>query len=292
MRVLLTGGDGFIGRNLQLRLGERHEVLAPHRSELDLLDDGAVRRWLADRRVDAIVHSATIPGHRNAPPAPDLGMRNLRMFFSLALHSSPSTRVVVLGSGAEYDVTRMEPRAKEESAGRFVPADDTGLSKLVMSLHAERDPRCVHLRPFGVFGPHEDWEIRFVSNAICKALFDRPVTLRQNRRLDYIWVEDLAAVVEHVLVNDMPHRTYNVTPDEMPDLLTLARLVLDVAGKDLPIRMGAPGLGPEYTGDNTRLRSAIPGLSLTPLREAVTTLWGWYSGRREFIRPEALEVDK
>ena len=292
MRVLLTGGSGFIGRNLREHLTTRHEILAPPHAEIDFLDEVGVRAWFDRNPVDAIVHAATVPGHRNAPVTSDLALKNLKMFLHLAQHSPPSIRAVILGSGAEYDVSRMGPRVREEEAGRWVPGDETGFSKLICSFLAAGHPRFVHLRPFGVFGPHEDWEIRFISNAICKTLFDRPITLRQNRRLDYFWVGDLALVVEHFLVHEGRYRAYNVTPDETPDLLSLARVIREVSGKDVPIEIERDGMGPEYTGDNSRLKEEIPGLRVTPIREAISRLYAWYVERRGLIHEEALLTDK
>src|SRR4051794_6084270 len=59
MRILLTGASGFVGSNLR-QVFEAHaaEVLAPGHAELDLTEAGRVRRWVADRRPDAIVHCA------------------------------------------------------------------------------------------------------------------------------------------------------------------------------------------------------------------------------------------
>ena len=54
----------------------------------------------------------------------------------------------------------------------------------------------MELRLFGVFGRHEDYAIRFISNAICKTLFDLPITLRQNRTFSYLYVDDLGPIVE------------------------------------------------------------------------------------------------
>jgi dTDP-4-dehydrorhamnose reductase len=60
VRILLTGGSGFVGSNLLHVFAERHgaEVLAPGHAELDLVDAGAVRRYVASARPDAIVHAA------------------------------------------------------------------------------------------------------------------------------------------------------------------------------------------------------------------------------------------
>ncbi len=57
----------------------------------------------------------------------------------------------------------------------------------------------MELRLFGVFGPHEDYAIRFISNAICKALFGLPITLRQNRTFSYLFIDDLGPIVERFL---------------------------------------------------------------------------------------------
>lgn len=292
-RVLLTGGAGFIGRNLLARLSGRFRILAPPRAELDLLDDGSVRRWFNRNPVDAIVHSATIPGHRNSPPAHNLGLGNIRMLVHLVHAAPPSTRFVVIGSGAEYDLSRPLARVREDDAGHPVPSDETGFSKLAQADLAGGRSGFVHLRPFGVFGPHEDWEIRFVSNALCKALHGLPITLRQNRLLDYVWVDDLCDVIVRFLLRGGGTQVvYNITPDATPDLLSIARLARDVARADVPILVARDGIGLEYTGDNTRLRAEFPDVVFTPFREALERLCAFYRDRLDRIPRERLLVDK
>jgi len=293
VRVLVTGGSGFIGRNLRESLSSRHTVLSPARSELDFLDGCRVRAWLTEHRVDAVVHAATTPGHRNAPPDPDLAVKNIRMMENLLECRALYGPLVVLGSGAAYDTSRPLVRVREEELGAYVPEDQTGFSKLLMARLGDRLPGVVTLLPFGVFGPHEDWEIRFISNALCKALAGLPITLRQNRRFDYVWIGDLARIVGHFLEATVPPGSvYNATPDESVDLLDLARLVLDVCATDLPVHVARNGMGLEYTGDNERLRRAVPGLRFRPIRETVIALRDWYREHPEIIRKEALAVDK
>jgi len=293
VRVLLTGGSGFIGRNLQRLLPPSIELLAPSRAELDLLDGASVRSWLETHRPDAVVHAATTPGHRNASPDPHLAEKNLRMFLHLFEGERFWGRMIVIGSGAAYDLRSLPPKVREEELGRSVPEDPTGLSKLASARIGRSHPRVVHLLPFGVFGPHEDWEIRFISNAICKALHGLPVTLRQNRRFDYAWVGDLVRVVEHFLLAPAwKHDVYNVTPDSAVELKELARMVLDACEADLPVLVAREGMGPEYSGDNSRLRSEVPGFAFRPIREAVGDLVDWYRGNFEMIRREALLTDR
>src|SRR5688572_17834659 len=59
MRVLLTGGSGMVGRNLQEHpAAKEFEILAPRRAELDLREREAVRRYLEARRPDIVIHAA------------------------------------------------------------------------------------------------------------------------------------------------------------------------------------------------------------------------------------------
>ncbi|MEK6778394.1 MAG: NAD(P)-dependent oxidoreductase, partial [Candidatus Deferrimicrobiota bacterium] len=62
--------------------------------------------------------------------------------------------------------------------------------------------------------------------------------------------------------------------------------------KDLPIVVALPGMGPEYSGDNGRLRKEIPGLAFTEIGEAIHRLSSWYAERRGSINRDLLLVDK
>ena len=57
MKVLFTGGSGFIGRNVIPILREKYEVIAPTRSELNLLDTKEVEKYVIDGKFDIIISS-------------------------------------------------------------------------------------------------------------------------------------------------------------------------------------------------------------------------------------------
>src|ERR1035437_1096679 len=297
MRILLTGGSGFVGRNLLEHLSREHEVLAPTHAELDLADDRAVDAWFRAHEVDAVVLGAVRPGHRAAQdPARQL-WSNLRMFFNITRTSNRFGRLVFLSSGAAYDTRSALVRVAEDRLGASVPEDEHGLSKYTIARYMEAlgpqaRPSVVELRLFGVFGPYEDYGIRFISNAICRTLFDLPITLRQDRRFSYLFIRDLMPVIDWALVGRPEHVAYNVAPDWADSLHDIGHLVSIRTGKDLPVLVAVEGYGREYSADNARLRKEMPHLRFTPTEVAIDRLFRWYEDRRSEIDATRLDIDK
>jgi GDP-L-fucose synthase len=268
------------------------EVLTPRHTDLDLNDEVGVYRYLERNRVDYVVHCAVKPGHRNAPDTSQLLLNNLRMYFSLERNQELYSRLVVVGSGAIYDNRRYGPKRTEESYGESLPYDEHGFAKYVIEKSIEHSRNAFDLRVFGIYGRYEDYQIRFISNMICKALAGLPLTIKQDRRFDYLWVEDLAPIVVQTLLAPPKWKSINVTPDQSASLLDIARLVLEVVGRpELPLVVAQPGIGLEYSGDNSRLRLWMPDLKLTPLRNGIEKLTEWYRGNWTSIDKSKLTVD-
>jgi GDP-L-fucose synthase len=296
MIVLVTGGSGFIGRHIVARLSLSHEVLAPSHADLDLTDGDAVKRWLAGKSIDAVVHAAVKPGHRNAPDATSLTDQNLRQFFAILRCRDAFGRLVVVSSGAVYGAQRPVAGVREEDLGDVLPADEHGFSKYVEALELQHDGDAVELRPFGVFGPGEDYAIRFISNACCKALLGLPITLRRDRVFSYVWVEDLATVVEAALHDKrsggLAAGAYNVTPPAPVRLRELADMVVAVSADKVPVKVAQAGMGSDYFGDAGKLNAALPGSTPTTMIEGVRRLYDWYAQRRRQIDRAVLLVDR
>lgn len=289
---MLTGGSGFIGRNIREQLGEKYRIFAPGSRELDLTDGTAVRDFLRRRRIDFVIHGAIRPGHRNAQdPSRQLEI-NTRMFFNLLGNAKLFRKMIFLSSGSVYDMKYYRPRMKEDYCGCHIPSDELGLSKYIAARFIELSSNIVELRLLGIFGKYEDYAIRFISNAICKTLFDLPITLKINRRFDYLYIDDLMPVLEYFLREPADFSCYNVTPGRPVELLELARMVKEISGKDLPVLVAREGMGPEYTASNLRLRKQIPGLHFTPIKTAVTRLYQWYAEHKSQIDRELLLFDK
>jgi UDP-glucose 4-epimerase len=297
MRILLTGGSGFIGRNLVEHLSRDHEVLAPTHADLDLNDNRAVDAWFRTHEVDAVVHGAVRPGHRAAQDPSRQLWSNLRMFFNMVRNSDRFGRLVFLSSGAVYDTRDALVRVPEDRLGASVPEDEHGLSKYAIARYLEAlgprgRPSVVELRLFGVFGRYEDYGVRFISNAICRTLCDLPITLRQDRRFSYLFIQDLMPVVDWALAAQPAQAAYNVAPDWTDSLHDLAVAVSLRSRKGMPVLVANEGSGKEYSADNARLRKELPHVTFTPTEDAIDRLFQWYAERLADIDLSRLDIDR
>ncbi len=293
MNIFLTGGSGFIGRNIRgSYLAGKYNIIAPAHKDVDLLDEDSVGSFFRHYNIDVVVHAAAKPGHRNAKEPGKVFYENSRIFFNLARNTDYFQKMLVIGSGAIYDMRYYQPKMKEEYFDTHVPVDEHGLCKYVCGKYIQNTDKIKDLRVFGVFGKYEDYAIRFISNMICKAIFDIPMTMKQNRRFDYLYIDDLMPVLDYFIQNESRYKEYNATPDESVELYDLAQKIRDLSGKDLPIIIEKEGMGPEYSGDNARLKKEVAGLSFTPIDSAIRQLYGWYLDNRSLVNRDALLVDR
>lgn len=289
--VLITGGSGFVGRNLAEQLGCGYDVAVPGRAELDLTEEESVRHYFERRRFDVVVHAATVRSSRITGEPPGLLADNLRMFFNLARHRDRFGRMFHFGSGAEFDRRHYRPRMSEDYLGVHTPADGYGFSKYVCAKYGESLEGVTNLRLFGVFGKYEDWRVRFISNACCRVIHGLPIVLRRDVLFDYLDVDDLAAIVRWFIDHGAPERAYNVCTGAPVALSALAGIVAEVSGRNPEIIVREPGLGVEYSGDNTRLMAALGGFRFTEMRESVGRLYAWYEAHKHEVDPALLRFD-
>jgi UDP-glucose 4-epimerase len=292
MKLLITGGSGFIGRNLAEYFAPRYEVSAPSSSHLNLLDAPAVRKYLCTNRFDVVLHAATTRSNRRLAAPPDLLDRNCRMFFNLVRNEGLFARMIHFGSGAECDRAGLPAQVREDYFDSSVPTDPYGFSKYICAKHIARSDRIVNLRLFGVFGKYEDYTVRFIANACCRALKGLPIVIRQDVVFDYLYVNDLAKITDW-FVNHEPHyKTYNVCSGVGLALRKLADLIAEVSGRNPEVIVGTGGMAPEYTADNTLLLNEIGGYAFSKMSDCIQELYTWYLGRERDVDCASLRFDE
>lgn len=275
-KILITGSRGFIGNNLVKSLREEYELSTPTSRELNLLDDVGIIKYLSVNHFDVIIHSANRNNTRFNISQYDSLDGNLRMFFNLQRCRQLYGKMIYFGSGAEYDNRHYIPMMKEEYFDQFVPADPYGFSKYIMAKSCKKDDNIYELCLFGVYGKYEEWERRFISNAICRALKGMDITIQKNVRFDYLWIDDLIEILKWFIENEPNEKRYNVCRGESIDLYSLATIVKKTLGVNNSIIVGEDGWKPEYSGNNNRLLKEIGDFQFTSFDKSISILCNYY----------------
>ncbi len=205
------------------------------------------------------------------------------MFTNLINCSDYVEKIIYFGSGAEFDKRYPVIKVREEEFGVRRPNTPYGISKYTKNEIARVSKKIYNLRSFGLFGKYEDWRIYFISNLCCKAIFNLPLTIRQDCLFDYLYVKDMCRIVEWFIENTPKYHDYNVCSGNPILLSDIAKLIREISGKDLPIIIENKGMNLEYTGNNSRLLKEVNNLQLIPLREAVQELYDWYINNQNLI---------
>lgn len=292
-KILLTGGSGFIGRNVLEILGEKYQFLAPTSKKLDLKNREAVTEYLEKNQPDIIIHAALAGEFKQAKKERTgrILADNLEFFFNL-LRPRKFKKMIFFGSGAEYDKSRDLKKVKETSLGQSIPADEYSLYKYICSHYIEQTKNITCLTLFGVYGKYVDYRFKFISNAIVKNLFKQDIVINQNVVFDYLFIEDLISILDHFILNEPKFRNYNVTPNQSIDLVTICNIINEVSDFKSKIKVLKPGLNREYTGDNNRLKKEIPQLKFTSYKEGIRKLFKYYQKNLGRIDKKAIVKDE
>lgn len=274
--ILITGSTGFIGKNVSDFLKDKYRLLTPSHRDLDLLSQKDVRNFFLQNSIDCVIHCANYGGTRKCQGDNGILEKNLRMFFNLAENSEYYDRFIHLGSGAEYNKEQGLHLVSEDEFGKNIPKDDYGFSKYVISRSIENSEKLYCLRLFGIFGKHEDYEFKFISNAIIKNLLHLPVIIRQNVNFSWLYVNDLLPVIEYFIEKEPVFSCYNITPPGTTDLLSIAQTINKISDYKSEIIVENKGFNNEYSGDNSRLSQEMDGLQFTSMESSLKELMDYY----------------
>ena len=211
----------------------------------------------------------------------------IRMFMNFANCSRFYRKMIYFGSGAEYGRQKGVFMASETNIGKKVPTDSYGLALYTINEIARKSENIYNLRLFGIFGTHELWQRRFISNAICKRLYGYPITIRQDRVMSYTDVSDLMRVVEWFMTHTPMYHDYNVVQGDPVSLSSLADIVNNHDDESVPIYIAKDGIDVEYSGDGTRLLNEC-GIQFISFEESIKRLYQWYEERLASIDREPL----
>lgn len=270
MRILVTGGAGFIGSHIAHRLlQEGHEVrvldsfATGRRANLDVLDgveliEGDVRSYerahTAVRGCEMVLHEAALPSVPRSIQDPltsaavnTTGTLNVL----LAARDAGVRRVVFASSSSVYGASDTLPKDEELPTA---PISPYAVSKLAAEGYCRAfssvyELECVALRYFNVFGPRQDPASQYaavIPRFITAALEGRPPTVfgdgEQSR--DFTFIDNVVAA--NLLALTAPGavgEVFNVACGERYTLNHLLRVIAEIVGTTveaeyLPARAG------------------------------------------------------
>jgi nucleoside-diphosphate-sugar epimerase len=301
--VLLTGGTGFVGANLALRLlrdGHRVALLvrpgcAPWRIQsfaddlalvrADLTDATSVARAVRKVRPDWIFHLAAYgayPEQRDLRTMQQTNVAGLLNLVDAALREGFES-FVNAGSSSEYGYKDFPPSEAEvvepNSDYAWTKASATQFCR---STAQRRDVSMPTLRLYSVYGPYEE-PSRFVPSLIaCGLCGELPPLADATVARDFVYVDDACDAFVRVAANRGPDpgAVYNVGTGIQSTLAD----VVEIARRRLPIRV-EPSWGSMpnrswdadvWVADNSKIRSELGWLPRHTLDEGFGNFVDWF----------------
>ena len=267
MRILITGGAGFIGSHLCERyLADGHEVIA-----MDNLSTGSVRNidHLAGHErfhfikhdvtnyiyvaghLDMVLHLASLPSpvdYLNFP-IQTLKVGALGTHNTLGLALEKGARFLLASTSEVYGDPLVHPQ-DEDYWGNVNPVGPRGVydeskrfaEALVMAYHRYHGVDTRIVRIFNTYGPrmrHDDG--RVVPNFVCQALRGDPLTVYDEGKhtRSFCYVDDLVEGFVRLMAAGEVDPVNMGNPREMT-ILEFAQTVLKVTGSESEIAFVEP----------------------------------------------------
>jgi GDP-L-fucose synthase len=296
VRVLVTGGGGFLGSHLVERFErDGHEVVAAHSADYDLTSMEDTARLFDDAGAELVLHLAAEVGGIGANRA-NPGrywyanlMMGAHVLEQARLHDT--RKVVVAGSVCAYPKFTPVP-FREDDLWNGYPEETNapyGVAKksVLVGAQAYREQYgldTIFLLPANLYGPRDNFH---ETNAHVIADLIRKMSSGADEVVlwgdgsptrEFLYVEDCAEGFVLAAERYDGAEPVNLGAGKEMSIRGLAELVADVVGFDGRIiwDTSMPNGQPRRSVDATRARELFGFEARTPLREGIERTVAWY----------------
>ena len=304
-RVLLTGGAGFLGREVAPRLQARgtETVFVPRRKEFDLTREADLERVYDEARPDVVVHLAAVVGGIGANrsnPGKFL-YENLIMGVQLMEYARRKgvEKFVSIGTICSYPKFTPVPFREEELWNGYPEETNApyGLAKkmLLVQGQAYREQyglNAVHLLPVNLYGPRDNFDPE--SSHVIPALILKCVEAMERGDEEIVCWGDGSATREFLYVEDCAEAIVLATEQYDGDapvnigagfeisIKDLAEMLVELTGFEGQIRWDTtkPNGQPRRCLDTSRAKELFGFEAKTPLRDGLQKTIDWYLSDR------------
>jgi GDP-L-fucose synthase len=284
VKILLTGSNGMVGRNvLQHPTAKCHTVLSPSSSELDLRNYSIVERWIHANKPDAIAHAAGVVGGIQANIKEPLRflVDNLDIGRNIVLAAKAAgiKQLINLGSSCMYPRNAPNPLVEDSILNGHLEPTNEGyaLAKIVTSKlcrytsMADSNLSYKTLIPCNIYGPFDNFqpERSHMVPAIIRKLHEAKI---KNDEAVEIW-GDGTARREFMYSGDLADCIWQAIDsyDKLPETMNVG------IGSDLSVNeyyeFAADVIG--YQGVFTHDLSKPVGMKQKLVDVSKSSAWGW-----------------
>jgi GDP-L-fucose synthase len=230
LKILITGGNGYIAKSLQTVLKDKHNAMSISRFDFDLTDREATNSFFKHRLFDVVIHCAIKGGSRLAEDSGNIIDDNLSMYYNLLANKSYFDKLIYFGSGAE------------------IYSKDTpyGLSKHVIRQSILEKDNFYNLRIFGVFDENE-LDTRFIKANIKRYINKESIQIHQDKYMDFIYMPDLVKIVEYYINNNNLPKETNCIYNTVCTLTRIAQIINELDEYKVEVKVES-GVGSNYNG--------------------------------------------
>jgi nucleoside-diphosphate-sugar epimerase len=243
MNILITGGNGYIAKNLYEGLRDKYNITTVSRDDFDLTNRNLTDKFFEGKYFDVILHTAIVGGSRLRKDTEDVLDQNLTMYYNLLSNKSRYKRFISIGSGAEI----------------FSQQEPYGFSKQVINYSMRNKTNFHNVRIFAVFNENE-LDSRFIKSNIVKYLNNQPIEIHQNKLMDFFYMKDLIKLIQYCInAKDLP-KEINCSYRNTYYLKDIANIINTMDKNKVPINIINKKEGVGYIGNFTDLGIEYIGL--------------------------------